>query len=66
MCPVLTPQDSWAAGKEGGGGAGGAGASCGQGRWGLALTAQSIPIRDRDMESCNGELIFDHVGHFGK
>lgn len=54
---------------------------CWEGRWGwgggcrdirragpvgAALAVQDIPIRDRDMESCNVELIFDHVGHFGK
>lgn len=54
---------------------------CWEGRWGwggevqrhpaagpvgAALAAQGIPIHDRDMESCNVELIFDHVGHFGK
>lgn len=52
-----TTQDAQAAGKEGG-----------------RLPQQGHPwvqmagrvLRDKDIESCKVELIFDHVGHFGR
>lgn len=38
----------------------------GQGGWGVVLAVQGAWHCHPDMESCNVELIFDHVGHFGR
>lgn len=38
----------------------------GRGGWGAVLAVQGARLCHQDMESCNVELIFDHVGHFGR
>lgn len=37
-----------------------------RGGWGAVLQVQGAQLCHPDMESCNVELIFDHIGHFGR